>query len=144
MERLYQKEGNTMHKINDILTLVADVFDVETAAITGSSRRRFVFEARAAAAWLLRQCFPSLGLVEIGRLLGHRDHTTIINALSRVEERRSVDAEYRALLDELYARCRPAQSLSSSAEVRKQVRQQRQRAVAWWVRQSVPWQPLVA
>lgn len=128
----------------NLIITVAEVFGVTPAALTSRSQRRYIFEARAAAAWLLRMCYPVLGLVEIGELLGGRDHTTIMNAIQRVEQRRAVDADYRALLDELRVRCRPAQALTSGAELRRQVRIQRERGVAWWVRQVTPWSPLVA
>jgi len=134
-----------MNKTTESLIItVGEAFDVTPAALTSRSQKRYIFEARAAAAWLLRMCYPVLGLVEIGELLGGRDHTTIINALSRVEQRRAVDADYRALLDELRARCKPAQPLSSGAELRRQLRERQVRGGAWWVRQVTPWQPLAA
>jgi len=145
MNAVYTKEGNTMHRsIQNLLTTVAEAFGVPIEAIVGSTRRRRIFEARAAVAWLLRQCYPSMGLVEIGDILGGRDHTTVMNALARVEERMADDPTYAALLRTIAKQYAPMVPLSSGAELRRQVRQRRARAVAWWVRQVTPWQPLAA
>lgn len=86
-----------------LLAAVAAAFGVELAELTGQDRRRHVAEARQAAAWVLRRAFPRLGLVAIGAQLGRRDHTTIIHAIERVEQRIAADPELGALLELLVA-----------------------------------------
>lgn len=93
-----------------LLAAVAAAFGVELAELTGQDRRRHVAEARQAAAWVLRRAFPRLGLVAIGAQLGRRDHTTIIHAIERVEQRIAADPELGALLELLVATPPPPRS----------------------------------
>lgn len=67
-------------------------------AIVGSGRTRAIVQVRAAIVWSLR-CDPPLSYPNIGRRLGHRDHTTIINLHRRANEWRAGDPAYRALCD---------------------------------------------
>lgn len=66
--------------------------------LLGRQRARPVFLVRAAVCWVLKQ--NGLGMSEIGRRIGDRDHTTIINACKRAEDERR-DPEYRKLCDRL-------------------------------------------
>jgi hypothetical protein len=50
---------------------------------------------------LLVQRFD-LALVEIGKLFGGRDHSTVIHAISTVEERMQTTAKHKRMVDELY------------------------------------------
>lgn len=120
---------------SELIARVADAFGLTPADLTGPSRARRHFAARAAAAWLLRQRYPDLGLVAIGQLLGGRDHTTVMNAIARADARRATDRAYRALLDQIgQARAlRPAPPEATA-----------QRALMRWAVAAFPWQPLAA
>jgi chromosomal replication initiator protein len=80
--------------MNQILDTAAAVFEIPRAALTGRSRTRDVAWARQAVAWALRRKYPLLSLQEIGRLLGGRDHTTIMWALKAAEQRAASDPDY--------------------------------------------------
>ena len=84
-----------------LIALVASAFGLTAEDLTGRSRRRYLVEARQAAAWVLRRAYPAISLEEIGRLLGHRDHTTIIYSLEQVEQRIAGDVQLRAQLHSL-------------------------------------------
>ena len=68
-----------------ILTVVADRFGVRIDAMCGARRTRTVTLPRQVAMYLLRQ-LTELSLMEIGRVFGGRDHTTVIYACERVAE----------------------------------------------------------
>ena len=55
----------------------------------------------APAAWALHKRYPDLSLVRIGQLLGRRNHTTIIAAVTRAERRARTDQGYARLLEAL-------------------------------------------
>jgi chromosomal replication initiator protein len=93
--------------IPQLLQQVADAFESTVAELTGSGRTRSVYEARAAAAWLLRRCVPNLTLTAIGDVLGGRDHSTVIHALRQVEARLPRDPAYAATLQALVAQQQP-------------------------------------
>ena len=78
---------------------IARVFDVVgelTGAtrdeIVSSSRQRGIVEAR----WLAMYCVRNrmnLSLQRIGQVFGGRDHTTVINALKQIKDRKAYDAD---------------------------------------------------
>jgi chromosomal replication initiator protein len=109
----------------DLIAQVAAVFDLTPADLTGPSRIRQVAEARQATAWVLRRAIAAISLQEVGRLLGGRDHTTIIHALAQVERRMADDPYLAAQLYSLL----PQTPLTS-------VRQRSDHAMRWWVAQS--------
>lgn len=83
---------------------VARAFGLEPHALVSQTRRKPVVIARQAAAWVLIQCWPKLSHPQVGKMLGGRDHSTIIYACRQTEYRRERDAEFCALTDALAAR----------------------------------------
>lgn len=84
-----------------ILAAACALFDVAPHQLTGPGRERYIVAARHAAAYALRQRIPVLSLSEIGRLLGGRDHTTVIAALAQVERTIQSDAWYASQVQQL-------------------------------------------
>lgn len=66
-----------------IIARVSEAQHVAKARVVGPDRSMPYFRARAMCAGLMRQCGASLP--EIGKHLGGRDHTTVINMLDRLE-----------------------------------------------------------
>ena len=66
-----------------IVTSVAERFGVRSEALIGQRRTRSVAMPRQVAMYLTRQ-LTELSLVEIGRLFGGRDHTTVLYACEKV------------------------------------------------------------
>lgn len=83
---------------------VARAFGFEPSALVGQSRRKPVVLARHAAVWVMRNRWPSMSYPQIGKMLGGRDHSTMINALQLTIKRRQSDQKLRALTDALLAR----------------------------------------
>lgn len=65
-----------------IVLRVAKYFHVTLRDLTGSSRRKTVVQARCMVTYLLRKRLQ-LSFSKIGRQLGGRDHTTIMNSYER-------------------------------------------------------------
>jgi chromosomal replication initiator protein len=66
-----------------IVAAVAERFSVKTEALFGERRTRSITLPRQVAMYLMRQ-LTDLSLVEIGRMFGGRDHTTVIYACEKV------------------------------------------------------------
>ncbi|MCH7699724.1 MAG: chromosomal replication initiator protein DnaA [Chloroflexi bacterium] len=66
-----------------IIEMVCRQFNVSLTQITGASRARDITYARHIAMYLLRN-HGSRPLVEIGQLLGGRDHSTVLHACRRI------------------------------------------------------------
>lgn len=86
----------------------AAAFRVEAADIIGSARDAHIVQARFATCWVARKAFK-LSYPAIGRVLGKRDHTTILAACRRAEQMRAADATFRSVTDTLLAMLTPKQ-----------------------------------
>ncbi len=76
-----------------IVALVAEHFGVKGDALFGQRRTRSVTMPRQVAMYLLRQ-LTELSLVDIGRMFGGRDHSTVIYACEKVASMVTADSEF--------------------------------------------------
>ncbi len=91
-------------KPQDILEAVALIFGLSVEQLRGRSREREAIYARQAAMLLLRDYAPILSAAAIGRLLGKRDHTTVLYGVTAARKRGYTQAWYqRMTLDALNA-----------------------------------------
>ena len=77
-----------------IVEAVAQYFSVGTDALKGPRGKKDVALARQVAMYLLRE-EAELGPTYIGRLLGGKDHSTVIKNCSKIEQRLNVDPNLR-------------------------------------------------
>ena len=82
--------------MDNIISTIADVVcsarDVSHDELLSADRTRHIAHARQEAIWLAHN-LTNLSLPAIGRKF-NRDHTTVLNSIRRVQERRN-DDEYR-------------------------------------------------
>lgn len=78
-----------------IALIVAETFGFKINDLIGPVRRRDVCVARFAAFHLIREVRPDTSLPECGRVLGGRDHTTVLHGLDRCAELIASDESYR-------------------------------------------------
>jgi len=83
-----------------VLEVVANYFDLATEALTGKSRAKEIAEARHIAMYLLREAAHQR-VTEIARLLGGRDHSTVIHGLRKVDHTLSIDAQFTRQIGEI-------------------------------------------
>ena len=76
-----------------ILLAVGERFGVQGEALCGPRRTRTIALPRQVAMYLTRQ-LTDLSLVEIGRLFGGRDHTTVMYACQKVADLITTDNEF--------------------------------------------------
>ncbi len=69
-----------------IIEATAELFGFTPDLITGGSRRRPLVEARQIAMYVTRN-MTELSYPDIGRAFGNRDHTTVMHAVRKIEER---------------------------------------------------------
>jgi chromosomal replication initiator protein len=89
-----------------ILQSVSNYYGVPIPAITGKSRSKQIAEARHIAMYLLRED-GELALKQIGLLLGHRDHSTVIHGVQKVTHCLIADPRLSAQLSEIRASVSP-------------------------------------
>jgi chromosomal replication initiation ATPase DnaA len=88
--------------LRHILHDVAQFLDLSEAAICGPSHKRNLFEARAAICYTAASLYGTQSTV-IGRVLGDRDHSTILSAASRGAQLYRESPPFKALVDHLSA-----------------------------------------
>lgn len=87
-------------KVRAAVDQAAYAFGVSPSSVLGQRRDGEVMRARQAAYWLAREAF-GLSLTHIGRDIGARDHTTILNGVRRAEQLRATDPVFRLVTDRL-------------------------------------------
>lgn len=70
--------------VRDVVTVVAELTGFHPLDLKSQDRQRDVTDARHIACWVAYQCGYGASYPLIGRVLGHRDHTTVMHAVHRV------------------------------------------------------------
>ena len=79
--------------IDDIVEKVCMHYNVTTAAVNSKSRKREYVVARQVTMYLAQK-YTKMPASRIGKLVGNRDHSTVIHSCSKVEERLKIDHEF--------------------------------------------------
>ncbi|HEV8574518.1 MAG TPA: chromosomal replication initiator protein DnaA, partial [Dehalococcoidia bacterium] len=85
---------------NSLLEAVGAYYGIPLPALTGKSRARPIAEARHTAMYLLRED-AQLALKQVGLLLGHRDHSTVIHGVQKVAKALASDPRLSAQLADI-------------------------------------------
>ena len=79
---------------------VATAWGVTPEALQSKKRTKDLTVPRQVAMFLIKELFD-LQLVEIGRLFGGRDHSTVIHSIGKVEEEMAADPAFRARVEQV-------------------------------------------
>ena len=79
--------------IDDIGEKVCTHYNETTAAVNSKSRKREYVVARQVTMYLAQK-YTKMPASRIGKLVGNRDHSTVIHSCSKVEERLNIDHEF--------------------------------------------------
>lgn len=77
-----------------VISVVSKTFGVKTSDICGKGRKKEIVIARHVAAYLLRKELD-MPLQKVGKLLGNRDHTTIMHAEEKISRSFSTNQQLR-------------------------------------------------
>jgi chromosomal replication initiator protein len=80
--------------MRDVIEAVKSQYGVTDRDLSGRDRRRDIVVPRQVAMYLLRE-ETSAALKDIGRVLGDRDHTTVLHGIEKVERALETDANLR-------------------------------------------------
>jgi len=97
------KESHTQISIESIQNYVCEYFDIDTNKVREKTRKQEIVEARQIAMYLSKK-FTKSSLKTIGLHFGGRDHSTVIHAISTVEERISTSPKHKRIVEELHQR----------------------------------------
>ncbi len=88
------KESARRVSEEDVLSAVARYFSIDKSTLKGKKRDRTTAQARHVSMYLLRE-EVQLPLATIGRVMGGRDHSTVIHACRRIERQLEADTRLR-------------------------------------------------
>ena len=94
------KSSHTQISIESIQNYVCDHFGIDTNKVREKTRKQEIVEARQIAMFLSKK-YTKSSLKTIGLQFGGRDHSTVIHAISTVEERLSTSPKHKRILSEL-------------------------------------------
>ncbi len=86
--------------VDDVQKLVANHFKVRIIDLKSKNRSKPLVTARQVAMFLIKKHLEK-SLVDIGRSFGGKDHTTVINAIRRIESQRIKNADLSRDIDDL-------------------------------------------
>ncbi len=81
---------------------VAQAWGTTAEALQSKKRTKDLTVPRQVAMFLIKELFD-VSLVEIGRMFGGRDHSTVIHSITKVEEEIATDPAFRQRVEELRA-----------------------------------------
>ncbi|MBS2025322.1 MAG: chromosomal replication initiator protein DnaA [Deltaproteobacteria bacterium] len=89
--------------VDAIIKIVSEAMQVKPHDIKGDRRQQGIARARQVAMYLTRKV-TALSFPAIGERFGGKDHSTVINAVERVEELMQEDQELRSTVESLHRR----------------------------------------
>lgn len=96
-------DDHTTMTIDELQKLVADHFKVRVVDLKSKTRSKPIVVARQMAMYLIKNHLHK-SLVDIGRSFGSRDHTTVLNAMRRMDSQLLKDTDLKRDFDELQNR----------------------------------------
>jgi chromosomal replication initiator protein len=95
-----ESQTSRMLSMSDIITVVAEMFDVRITDLQSKKRSQSIALPRQLCMYLART-LTRHSLEEIGGHLGGRDHSTVLHACAKVEQLYKTDTEFRGRIDKL-------------------------------------------
>ena len=100
LEDVLGKTAFTNISIDHVLKFVSKEMKVSERQIVGKGRTMEVALARQSAMYLSRELTGS-SLINIGKHIGRRDHSTVIHACKAIERKMAEDKEFRLKIDNM-------------------------------------------
>ncbi len=90
-----------------IIDVVAEHFDVKPEDITSKKRNSEFVQPRQVVMYLCRE-LTDVSQVNIGKILGKKDHTTVIHGVKKIEAEMETNEELRKKVDLILKKLRPS------------------------------------
>ena len=83
-----------------IISVVCDYFNISYQDIIGKKKNKEIVEPRMIAIYLISELL-NLPLVNIGKIFGGRDHTTIMHSRDKISQDLKVNKKTQTLVNEI-------------------------------------------
>jgi chromosomal replication initiator protein len=107
LRRLGGGESPGTTDIGEIVNATARIFGISPQALLARDRRPEVAKARHVAMYMAR-VLTRHSLPEIGRMLGGRNHTTVLHAVNRIDSEIQTNSAVRSVVDKLRMELAPS------------------------------------
>ena len=97
---LVNHETQASISIEDIQKMVAEYFKVRILDLKSTTRAKQIVVPRQISMYLIKRHLDK-SLVDIGRAFGGKDHTTVMNAIERIEHLQTVDMDIKNDIEDL-------------------------------------------
>ncbi len=77
---------NPYDKLEDIADTVRKYYNIDKKDFIGVRRYRYLAEPRQMYCYISRQRVKEASLSSIGRFIGHKDHSTVIHAIRKIND----------------------------------------------------------
>ena len=103
MEALRDSSNNQSTDINiaKIVEVTCEYFNIKQADICGKKKTKEFVEPRQMAMYLVTTILPEVPLATIGQYFGGRDHTTVIHARDKIQQKITEDSVYKKRAEDI-------------------------------------------
>lgn len=108
MPQFVEKQSKKELTIEDVKQSVCDHFNLKVSQIDSRSRTQRISYARQMAMYLAEQ-LTNTSHMQIGRLIGNRNHATVIHALKQIKDMMAVEEKVREDVEELMMKIKALQ-----------------------------------
>lgn len=98
------KDAKTKLNETKIINVVADYYNLTPSQLLGKIRTNQIAIARHVAMYLIKDMIKDTSLAQIGRTFGGKDHTTVMNAIEKVEKLLKTDTGMQTVIEDLKKR----------------------------------------
>jgi len=101
LKELFDDDSDKKINITDIMSRISEKYDVPVDDIISKSRHSKIVQPRFMAMYLSRRLIPGITTTEIGKEFGDRDHSTVVNAINKIEEDMVKDPLFREQIEDM-------------------------------------------
>lgn len=102
-ERILKMPTDLIARISYVADMAAKRWGIKTPALLSKSKDKLTAAARHYGVWASRMAMPEAALVDIGAVF-YRDHSTVLHAINKIDERRHRDPVFKSDTDAFLAR----------------------------------------
>jgi chromosomal replication initiator protein len=100
LRELFDENESRKVSIHDVMNRISGIYNVSVDDLKSKSRQSRVVQPRFLAMYVARK-LTGLTTTEIGAAFGDRDHSTVVNAINKIEEDMSTNPEMQDIVDEI-------------------------------------------
>ena len=100
LKYLFDIDADKKITLYDIIQKVSSKFDVTPEEIKSSSRPNKIIIPRFTVMYLARR-LTDMTTIDIGKEIGNRDHSTVVNAVNKIEENIKNDIHFKEQLEDI-------------------------------------------